>query len=363
MLSKDLIVVGGGIAGLSAIHYLAAEGRACLLERENVLGAHSSGRNAAIYRPLEDDATTGWLSKRSMAAWDKLLEHAVVKKSGLLLVSSERSRVDELISRAVTHHVNHQTLYDRDSLCRVVASLEKGNASTGVLVPEGGVLDIHAMLTALESSAKKRRAEIRTGSEVRRVVVTSDRVQGVELTDGTRIHAPVVVIAAGAWAGGLGQSCNAAMPLVPLRRHLVQLAPTQPLACDHPIVWRLEEEVYFRPESGGVLASPCDEEVHAPAEPATDPRALEQLATKLTTLAPRLSSAAVRRSWACLRTFAPDRELIAGADPRVQGLYWLGALGGRGMSVAVAVGELVADVIAGRPHHLAEHLSPSRLMK
>jgi D-arginine dehydrogenase len=235
--------------------------------------------------------------------------------------------------------------------------------STGVLVPEGGVLDIHAMLTALETSAKRRGAQIRVNSEVQRIILTKNRVQGVELTDGSRIHAPVVVIAAGAWAGGLGQSCGAAMPLVPLRRHLVQLAPAEPLASDHPIVWRLEEEVYFRPESGGVLASPCDEEVHEPAEPATDPRALELLATKLTQLAPRLSSAAVRRSWACLRTFSPDRELVAGADPRVQGLFWLGGLGGRGMSVAVAVGELVADVIANRPHHLAEHLSPVRVIK
>jgi D-arginine dehydrogenase len=363
MQAKDFIVVGGGIAGLSTVHYLAAQGSVCLLEQEAVLGAHSSGRNAAIYRPLEEDATTGWLSKRGMEVWYKLLGPDVLRKTGLLLVSAEKAPIESLAAIAKKHCVSHRVFFHRAALCPIAPSLESGEVNAGVFVTEGGVLDIHAMLTALEASAKKRGADIRTGSAVIRIIVTHGRIQGVELSDGTLIKAPVVVIAAGAWSERLGRSCGAGLPLVALRRHLVQLALAKPLPSDHPVVWRIEQEVYFRPESGGALASPCDEQLHEPCEPTADPRALELLAAKLSRLAPPLGGAAVRRSWACLRTFAPDRELVAGADPRVEGLYWLGALGGRGMSVALAVGELIGDLVAGRNHPLAQALSPARLLR
>ena len=127
-------------------------------------------------------------------------------------------------------------------------------------------------------------------------------------------------------------------------------------------MWALGVEVYFRPESGGVLASPCDEIPWPPSLPPTDAGALETLADRLAQLAPRLGQAAVRRAWACLRTFAPDRVPVIGADPRVAGLYWLAALGGSGMSVGVGAGELLAALVAGRDHPLAPAVAPDRLL-
>ena len=362
MNSKDFIVVGGGIAGLSVLFHLAGKGRACLLEREPVLGAHSSGRNAAIFRPLEDDTTTGRLSARSMETWDGLAEQSVLRRSGLLLVSAEQPRAEALAATARRQGLDHR-LYAHEEICRIAPSLQGGEARHGVLAAGGGVLDIHAMLTALDTSARAAGAEVHTNAQVTRILIEQGKMRGIELSDSSRIAAPVVVIAAGAWSRDLGRSCGADMPLSPMRRHLVQLDQSMPFADRHPVVWRLEDEVYYRPESGGLLASPCDEKACPPSEPVAEPQALELLAAKLSRLAPSLSGAAVRRSWACLRTFAPDRELVAGADPRLEGLYWLGALGGRGMSVALAVGELVAELIAGRDHNFPEQFSPARLLR
>ena len=129
-------------------------------------------------------------------------------------------------------------------------------------------------------------------------------------------------------------------------------------------MWALGEEleVYFRPESGGVLASPCDEVPWPPSLPPTDADALERLADRLAKLAPGLGLAAVRRAWACLRTFAPDRMPVIGPDPRVEGLFWLVALGGSGMSVGVGAGELLAAVVAGREHPVAPDQALTGLM-
>ncbi len=86
-----------------------------------------------------------------------------------------------------------------------------------------------------------------------------------------------------------------------------------------PSWWRVDSPVYFRPEAGGILASPCDETPWEPGIPETSPAALESLASKLSELAPALANARVQRSWACLRTMAEDREPVIGSDPRVQG--------------------------------------------
>jgi D-arginine dehydrogenase len=125
----------------------------------------------------------------------------------------------------------------------------------------------------------------------------------------------------------------------------VQLRAPSTLVQAQPVLWRLEDEVYFRPESGGILASPCDELAWPAQTPTSDPAALQLLGQKLERTAPLLAHAQVQRAWACLRTFAPDRELVIGADPRLSGLHWLCGLGGRGMSVAPAAAELLAQQI------------------
>jgi D-arginine dehydrogenase len=234
-----------------------------------------------------------------------------------------------------------------------------------VLVEDGGVLDVHGLNTALARAARAAGAELRTGAGVARLRAERERVAGVELADGTFVPAAAVVLAAGAFSVALASACGADLPLTPLRRHLVQLQPRadQTLGASDPVVWRLDDELYYRPESGGVLASPCDEVAWPAGEPQADPAALETLASKLMRTAPRLASSRVVRSWACLRTFAPDRELVVGPDERISGLFWLCGLGGRGMAVAPAAGQILAAGMRGEPDALAARFSPTRFLE
>lgn len=163
------------------------------------------------------------------------------------------------------------------------------------------------------------------------------------------LRAAHLVLAGGAWNAELGASLGAPAPLSPLRRHLA-LLETGTAAVGGPVVWRLDgDEAYYRPESGGVLASPCDETAWPPSTNVpSDARALVSLGERLATLAPALADSRVRRAWGCLRTFAPDRQFIAGPDARLAGLHWCAGLGGRGMSCGLALGEVVANALVGR---------------
>ena len=351
---NDLIIVGGGVAGLSAAALLAPHLRVLLLEREPLLSSQASGNNAAIHRPLEQDALSARLARRSRELQAALLGPGLHTATGLLLVSETSSAVAALAAIAAREQVRHQVL-DVAGLCARAPALAGGAARHALLLLDGGVIDLHGLTSGLARVARASGADLRTHVAVARVTHAAGRITGVALADGQTLSAPRVVLAAGAWSATLAAASGFDLPLTPLRRHLVQLRAAQPLATG-PVVWRLEDEVYYRPESQGILASPCDETPWPAEHPPSDPSALVALTQKLERLAPEFTSAAVQRSWACLRTFAPDRELVAGADARVTGLYWLAGLGGRGMSVATAAAELLAESVLERP--LASDASP-----
>ena len=358
-----IVIVGGGIGGLAAAYHLAREGATSvtLFEREALVATHSSARNAAIYVGVSGGAW-GVLSRRSCELLDDMLGRTRwLREDGFLYVAPDEAMLSEEAALARGAGAPHVILGRREVEAHVPI-VKGGFAEAGLLLPGAGVLDIHLITSHLAERAQAAGVRIVLGQEVTRVSVSGGRVQGVELAGGESASADAVVLAPGAWAASLGAACGAALPLQPLRRHLAQLDPTEPVDEHGPTVWALGVEVYFRPESGGVLASPCDETPWAPSLPPTDAGALEKLADRLAQLAPSLGLAALRRAWACLRTFAPDRLPVIGADPRIGGLYWLAAFGGSGMSVGVGAGELLAALMAGRDHPLAATVGPARLL-
>jgi D-arginine dehydrogenase len=356
----DVLVVGGGIAGLSAAAALAGNMRVVLLEREALLATHASGRNAAIFRPLEMDASTVRLAQRSLAMYSELSETPLLRRTGLLLGAAMRKPAQALLAHAQTQGLAADWL-EGEALRARAPSLAGGSIECGVFLSEGGVLDVHALTTALARAARARGAEVRSAEGVATISVERGRAVGAVLSGGERVAANAVVLAAGAWAAALGAACGAPLPLTSLRRHLIQLDVAAPLEVDAPVVWRIDDdELYYRAESGGVLASACDQVAWQAGTPPADPAVLETLAHKLARSAPGLAGARVRRFWACLRTFAPDRELVVGADPRIAGLYWFTGLGGRGLGVAPAAAELLATSVREQCDAWSQ-LSPARL--
>jgi D-arginine dehydrogenase len=133
-----------------------------------------------------------------------------------------------------------------------------------------------------------------------------------------------------------------------MRRHLFVSGRVEGASRNVPFVWVEGANFYWRGEGDGLLLSPCDETPSEPGLPSTDPAAAELLAQKLARHAPGLGDLPLRKNWACLRTFAPDRRPIVGPDPRLPGLFHVSGLGGFGMMTSAAIGELAALVLTGR---------------
>lgn len=334
------IVIGGGIAGLAAARALAERGReVTLLEAEPLLATHSSARNAQIWLPVDDDGTTGPLARRSAEQLDAWLGDAWLSRTGAVVLGSEGQR-DAFVRGAAAGGLSARPITMDEA--RAQSPAIGGEAPMALRVEGAGVMDTHAMITALERAGRDAGVRFRTNARVREV----EPGRAVRLHDGESIACGEVLVAAGAWARALGRSAGADTPLVPLRRHLAVI--DAPPSDARTIVWRFDEPaVYWRPESGGVLVSPCDEEVFDPCLPEAAEALPERLVAALEPTAPSLLDAPVRTAWACLRTYAHDRELVLGPDPRVDGLAWLAGLGGRGMTVGVAAGEWCAAAMHG----------------
>lgn len=363
------VIVGAGFAGAATAWALARAGLGpgIIVEQEPAFGAHASGRNAALVKLSESDPVIRTLVTRSLPAIRSIEEtpgELVKRTGGLALASTEPSAHElESVQRALSGDGAPAEMLSRSRACRDFPFLDLFDFETALSSADDGVADIHALLMRYLELAKDGGFRLRTNTRVAEVIVEGGRAVGVRTEGDAEIRCDGVIDASGAWAGRLGRS-RAPLALTPMRRHLFVSAALDFVRQDLPFAWLEDAGLYFRPEGDGLLFSPCDETPMQPGVPPTDPAAAELLAEKLERVAPRLSDLAIRRSWACLRTFAADRRPIVGEDPEVPGLFHVSGLGGFGMMCSAAIGELAASLLAVRPIDwigVAE-VSPARLI-
>jgi D-arginine dehydrogenase len=233
----------------------------------------------------------------------------------------------------------------------------------GVFLPEDGRIDVHQLLWSYLRHAMRRGVQCRWGATVIGIRVDGDRCRAVVTTAG-EFATTWVVNAAGAWAAKVGALARATpVPLTPHRRTIVTFAaPDGVDPRDWPLVHNESQHLYFAEESGGLLACPMDEERMEACNAQPSEVVVAQTMERLERLAPRLVPRTLRRTWAGLRTFVPDRVLVVGEDPRVRGFFWLAGQGGCGIETSGAVGQIAADLLLGgaTARFDAASLSPAR---
>ena len=371
----DVVVIGGGIAGVSAAYSLSGRGAAVvILERENSLTAHSTGRSAAQYLETYGGPLNQALSIASRdflggdaagSADDALLRHRPVLWVGEeVRLGDVRRRYDETSGLSAGLE-----LLDASGARRYCPALDPAWVAGGLVEPDGYDIDVAGLHQAFLRGARANDARVVRSGAVVAMSRTGD-VWEVQ-TEADSFAAPVVVDAAGAWADEVARIAGAdPVGLTPLRRTVFTFAAPADVAGQAEVErWPLVVDVgggfYFKPEGPSqLLGSPADETPDVPG----DARAREiDVARGIDAVnaATTLDVRAVRSTWAGLRTFAPDRQPVVGFDDAVEGFVWCAGQGGTGIQTSPAMGEVVASVICGSaPPPLAgliESLSPQRL--
>jgi D-arginine dehydrogenase len=347
--NKTCVIVGAGLAGAATAYHLTRMGRGpvVILEQESTVGVHSSGRNAAMIRQAVSDQAIAFLAREGAAFLRQLPEDWPIltpfRQNGSFLLSTQ-----EIHPPPGESHEGPplQTAWlPIEDIARQIPILKGTPTLGGLWCSSDGVIDIHGLLQGFLRAAAMRGAELKLSNRVQRVVVRAGKVFSVQ-TENEEIPCDVLVNASGAWASEIGQLAGAEpIPLTPYRRHIFVTEALDWVNPNWPIVWDVTHEVYFRPESGGLLLSPCDETAAQPGLPPTDESATEMLAEKVSRCFPEMPDLPIQNLWAGLRTMTPDRRFVIGWDPRVRGFFWVAGLGGHGVTVSPAAGQIAAELI------------------
>lgn len=355
--TRQVVVIGGGIAGASMAYWLTELGVTdiVLVEREDGLGQHASGRSAALFYDALFDAPDSILQTMKIQAGRffrdlpaGFSEEPILDESGALFLfgGDSWSRVLAAAPQVRGRGVSFDLLSSEEVSARYDV-LDASTFSGAVFCKRSGRLDVHQLLSSYVARARDRGCEVRCGASVDAFVVDGGRCGGVQI-DGERILARWVVNASGAWAGALGERAGALpIPLSPCRRSAILYdTPAGVDVRGWPFIGLEDEHVYFEPESGGVLMSPMDETPVQPCDAQPDEMAIARGVERLRRVALRMVPLSVRRRWAGLRTFTPDRNPVIGEDPRRAGFFWLAGQGGHGIVTSPVLSRAAAELLA-----------------
>lgn len=373
MPAFDFLIIGSGIAGAGAAYELADGARVLLLEREEAHGYHTTGRSAALYIETYGNAVIRGLTRASRGFFEApppgFCDYPLLTPRGCLNIA----RADQLeaLAAATAEAGEVAVPLSREAVLDLVPVLRADYVAGGLLEPAAMDADVAALHQGFLSGAKARGAEIRTGCEV---VAIERRAGGFRVTCASRetFEAAVVVNAAGAWADRIAALAGAQpVGLQPMRR--TALIVDGPPGVDiraWPAVIDVDEQFYFKPDAGRILASPADETPSEPCDAWADEMDVA-ICVERVQAAADIPVRRIVRSWAGLRSFVADRSPAVGFDAQVRGFFWLAGQGGYGVqtapaaaraAAALAKGQGLPDDIAG--NGLAEaDLSPARLAR
>ena len=352
-----VVVVGGGIAGVSAAYYLARSGhcdRVSLLEAEDQLAHHTTGRSAAL---LIENYGAGPIRPLTTASLDffhsppaDLVDHELIEQRGILTFSGspdDDAAFDEQLrdGEKTTHPVLEISRAEAEELAPHIVFRPQDRL---MWEPYAHDIDVAATHQAFVRGFVRAGGEIHTSRRVDAARPNGDRWV-IETTEGD-LDADIVVNAAGAWGDVVAHAAGVdPVGLQPLKRTAFMVSSSFANSPGFPVVAELNHAWYLRPDGAQFMCSPADETPSEPCDARADEidiaRTIDMLNERT-----RLEIRSVASHWAGLRTFAPDRAMVIGPDPAQSNFIWCVGQGGTGIQTAPAAGQLVADlVIAGGP--------------
>ncbi|MBK1614815.1 FAD-dependent oxidoreductase [Rubrivivax gelatinosus] len=341
----DFAIVGAGIAGVSLAARLGRHGSVLLLEREPQPGTQSSGRSAAMFMESYGPPQARALTRASRASYAAPSILPILSPRGVLYVAwaGQQAELDALAAGPGVERLDAA-----QALARVPVLRPEGLIGA-VAEPDAMDIDVHAALQGWLAVARAHGAALWTGAEL----AAARRDAGawrLLLTDGRTATATTLVDAAGAWADLVAAGAGLApLGLQPRRRSAFTFDPPPgALYRGWPTVCAVDDGWYFKPDAGQLLGSPANADPVEPhdvvAEELDIAIGIDRIQERTTLVIRR-----PRHTWAGLRTFAPDGELVIGFDPAADGFFWLAGQGGYGIQSAAGAALLAESLILGAP--------------
>ena len=360
---ESVVIVGGGIWGLSTAYHLARAGwtDVVVLERNGALFDETTSQAAGLVGQIRATPLMRLAIRYAIDLFlnfEKETDHDPgFHQVGSLLLALTPERM-----ASFEEHVEHANgsgvkayFVDGAEMSRLAPHVDVSRVEGGYFVPEDGYLDPRRCARAFCDAAEDLGVRFRTGTAATGLRITDGRVMGVE-TDGGFVEAEHVVVTAGPWTGTIAKMVGYQTALVPIRHQRVTTAPLQGIPDHHPVVRVTDASCYLRPEEGGYLygyfepnptsyepdPSPSlhTSEIEEPVE------VMEEARERLAPIFPVLEDLEIAGYKQGLTTFAPDGAYLIGPVPQVEGLFAATGCAALGIAGSAAVGRWLAGWIA-----------------
>lgn len=372
----DIAIIGGGIAGASLAYFLEGRRDVIVLEREDALGYHATGRSAAEFSLRFHGPVAGALTAASYPFFreppDGFAEIALLRERGNLLIANaaksahaEAVFASEQASSSSGEPVL-QWLSSEEALIRV-PFLDPAYVKAAFYDPACWDIEVESLLQSYVKGAKRAGAQFRMACALERAEFRDARWHLT--TTAGEIEAAIVVNAGGAWADHIAGTLGLdPLGLVPHRRTAITVDVPEHGVADLPELNEIDEAFYIKPDAGRLLVSPADETPVDPHDAWAEEIDIAYAAHYLTECT-TLTVERIASSWAGLRTFAADRTPVVGFSSHAPGVFWLAGQGGYGIQTSPALGSLAAALVLSEPRpdllNVAaldvSELSPARL--
>jgi D-arginine dehydrogenase len=347
-ITADVAIIGAGIAGTGLAAEIAADLSCVILEQEERPGHHSTGRSAAIFLRNYGNDVIRVLTRASAPLYEArdeaLFPSPLLSPRGMLFVANADS-LDAFRDLMANSEGLMKEIGLDDAVSRFPI-LNRGWLVAAAYEEDTQDIDVAALHEGWQKKARANGAKLVCNAPVTRAT----RQDGAWLieTPTARIKAGTIVNASGAWADRVAEACGVApLGLQPLRRSMAVLpAPEGYDTRGWPMLDDASEAWYCKPDGGRLFVSPAEEDPVDPHDAFADDMVLAEGLHRFEQ-AVTMPVTRLERSWAGLRTFAPDRTPVAGFDKTVEGFFWLAGQGGYGIQTAPALSRLAGQLLRG----------------
>jgi glycine/D-amino acid oxidase-like deaminating enzyme len=351
--TADVIIVGAGVHGASLAFHLAQRGVKPIVLEKDFTGAGATGRSSGLIRmhyDTEVDSRLAWESFQYFRNWtDVVRGDAGFIRTGFIQIVSPSDN-DALRANTEMHQrIGIPSLIiTAEDVHRLAPYFKVDDFELAAYEPESGYADPTGTTNAFMAAARAKGARLVQDCEVTGIQIEGDKVKGVETSRGD-FSSPVVVNAAGAWGGKLNDLAGVELPYDTWRHDIMFVGRPKEIGSSHPSVIDFPNEMYFRPETGGLTlvgledGNPLGESPDSDSDHAKQgfvERAIERICQRV----PIMEKGYLHTAHGGYDGITPDQHPILGqAGP--EGFYLQCGMSGTGFKLAPAIGLCMSELI------------------
>lgn len=348
----DVVIAGGGCMGTSTAFNLARKGctNVILIEKEKMLGMGSTGLCAGGIRQQFSTKINTILSMASVKIFENFEKEVGLpinfQQNGYLFLASTEEEMENFklnveLQRSLGLNVE---IITPESALKKVPRLNVEDIVGGAFCQTDGVVDPHEVNQAFATAARALGVKIYEDTSATGIEIKNGKVSRI-ITNKGDIETPVVVNAAGPFAGEFARMAGINLPVLPYRRQIFVTEPFPEIPDDIPLVVDFHSDFYFRKETGGLLMGMGDPDEPSSFNTHTDRDFMERLVERAVHRVPAMERANIIRGWGGLYEITPDFHAVLGKVPEVEGFFCINGFSGHGFMHSPIVGKLIAELI------------------